>query len=989
MDFLKYPLLLFLFIHATASGQALVSKNINTNDGLPSSEVYCILQDQKGFIWIGTDQGLAQFEGKEFVSYTSENGLSDNTILDLHEEANGDLWLGTMSIDIVFLRGGEANRYFFTKDSFLRDHRNETSRLIGTDSFGKKWMTNFAETFLFKETGKAVFSFNTFPELSSDRNNLGYFFKKITPEAVIFDFKPLIFPNDNYSLRVTENGSFLCGPFIPNKATLMDFHVLRSGKILAYNSEGLYFIIDGSQLDGPNYFPLTGLVNPYEDKAGNIWFCNTQKSVFLFENGLLDQAPKVFLKDYIITQVLEDSEGNFWFTDHNQGLHFVPSIHPKLFQFGDDFKNTRIASLKVRNGKLWFSTINGEIWNIDQHLKPTFIHFDPRNPYDFYPFEVLTKERIFLPGGKIFNAAFGKYGLERGSGQKEIELIADKVVVGEMSGIVIFDATTTDCEYISNKMVSKEVQLNRKDSSDFRVRVNALVGNEKELWIGSFNGLYLKKGLDIQYLGNEIPLLSNRVMALAYYLEDYLLIGTKGAGLIIYHKKEQLTKRIDVSSGLPSNMIRSLYISESGRIYIGTNKGMAVIELSKELEILDLTVFDSRNLLPSNEVNDLAEFGGKIWIATTEGLVYIEEKHLKKNESPPPVYIAGFSTNDSIFQQTQMPIALKKHQRNITINFNGIGFKAGRRIKYQYYLTNFNEDIIATNANEVRYTNLNPGEHTFFVWAINEDGIRSSNPATVRFTIPVYFEETLAYKLLISLAALSLVLSIFYFLYRRKRNKLNADIQTTELKQQALTALMNPHFIYNSLSAIQHFINVGDREKSNAYLSQFSRLVRQNLNSVRKGTIILEQEVERLELYLKIEKMRFGDKLNYAIDFDDDTDTIGIVIPSMIIQPFVENAIWHGILPLEGQGAIKIHFKEHSKNMLIVQIEDNGIGIQKSLEGGSESKRHHTSLSMEITAERLKLMERKTGQAHTVKVSEIAKDKGGGTAVTLMIPILN
>jgi LytS/YehU family sensor histidine kinase len=217
---------------------------------------------------------------------------------------------------------------------------------------------------------------------------------------------------------------------------------------------------------------------------------------------------------------------------------------------------------------------------------------------------------------------------------------------------------------------------------------------------------------------------------------------------------------------------------------------------------------------------------------------------------------------------------------------------------------------------------------------------------------------------LLSFGAITLVVYGLFIMRinREKRERYQESLEfkakLLTLEQQTLNASMNRHFIFNSLNSIQYFINTQDKLSANKFLSNFAKLIRKNLDSSAEdgGLVSLQEELERLELYLSLEAMRFKDRFDYRISIDHRIDTESIKIPSMLFQPYVENSIIHGILPMNDQkGKIEVVLKlEHNK--LLVQIDDNGVGIDKSLQNKGLTSGDHQSKGMEITSKRIDIL---------------------------------
>jgi tetratricopeptide (TPR) repeat protein len=259
--------------------------------------------------------------------------------------------------------------------------------------------------------------------------------------------------------------------------------------------------------------------------------------------------------------------------------------------------------------------------------------------------------------------------------------------------------------------------------------------------------------------------------------------------------------------------------------------------------------------------------------------------------------------------------------------------------------------------------------------------------------------ETLLRNILIAFVFIVFMLSLLLLrniLLKRRNEKLkNENIhrelnhKSMEMEMQSLRAQMNPHFIFNCLNSINRFIMKNESQAASDYLTQFSRLIRLVLNNSKKSWIPLEDEVDMLRLYLDMEKLRFKDAFNYLLVFEEDLDSSAVSIPPLLLQPFVENAVWHGLMHKKGNGLVTISFKVE-KNILYCTIVDNGVGRAAAAAAGSKSSQNHKSLGIRITRERLALI---NGNAEDEKVAFAIEDlfdnngDAAGTKVSLKIKL--
>jgi signal transduction histidine kinase len=386
--------------------------------------------------------------------------------------------------------------------------------------------------------------------------------------------------------------------------------------------------------------------------------------------------------------------------------------------------------------------------------------------------------------------------------------------------------------------------------------------------------------------------------------------------------------------------------------------------------------------LTSNEINEMYFSNDTMFIATSNGISVIPV-NLSVPSFNIPVRITAITINqrDTIIGNTYK---LGSEQQNIQVQFAGIEIDG--HFKHLEYTLNNKTWLYLSG--RILTLQLNSGTHILQVRAVDVHGHISNKVLTIRFEIATPFWKTIWFWLFIAIAFQALVL---YFIHRwqkeRKEIRLSKEIavvQTASLEQQAFTSLMNPHFIFNALNSIQHYINLQDRQKANRYLSDFASLIRKNFETSQQSFISLEQELDNIKIYLRLEQMRFADRFTYHIILDEKVDTEGWMIPTMMLQPLLENAILHGIMPSTVKGELRIEFSGSGENLFIT-IADNGIGIQQSL--ASKQNNGHKSHGMELIRKRIKALGNLAGESITIDMSPAYPDATNpGNKIQLKIP---
>jgi uncharacterized membrane protein len=386
----------------------------------------------------------------------------------------------------------------------------------------------------------------------------------------------------------------------------------------------------------------------------------------------------------------------------------------------------------------------------------------------------------------------------------------------------------------------------------------------------------------------------------------------------------------------------------------------------------------------NNEVISILTDKDSIYFSTTKEFVH-GIFHNSTSAHPLTVNILSATANDSSIAQYNY--TLEPTQNNIAIQLECPSINATDEPVYYYAILNRNQKDTLWNISSSRNLSFNallPGDYNILFKAIDKsDNSKQSNIQNIAFTIKDYFYKTWYFIVgvfsLISFIIIITIVSINKFRQNRIRKELENESKINELKLQGLLSQMNPHFLFNSLNVIQKYITSKDEEHALSHLSDFSHLMREILNQTRRGTISLEEEVEFLERYVKLEKPRFDNDFEFIIENNIEEDAHEIRIPPMLIQPLIENAIKHGVSNMKTErGQIRATFNLLNESLLQVIIADNGTyrGEKKS------SKKTHQSHALNIIKERVTLLSKeKSIGSFELNIFEI------GASAVLNIPI--
>ena len=335
-------------------------------------------------------------------------------------------------------------------------------------------------------------------------------------------------------------------------------------------------------------------------------------------------------------------------------------------------------------------------------------------------------------------------------------------------------------------------------------------------------------------------------------------------------------------------------------------------------------------------------------------------------------------------------INLEHFQNTLHFSFSAAPFFPPEQIEYAYQLTGVDKVWKYTNSpnSNITYSNLSPGKYKFGLKAQIQGGNWQGKPVEYTIVIEPAFWQTDWFKFLCVLIG---AVFILYLVSRRiqsiresEQQRVGQERKLIELEAKALRAQMNPHFIFNSLNSIKSLINKNENEKAAEYLTTFSKLIRTLFQNSDNREISLYEELETCKLYSQIEKMRFGEKVDFIFEIDQELDLKDIKVPALILQPFIENAIWHGLVPKESGGIVVVSAKEADGAIECV-IDDDGLGRELSRQYKAQHEATHQSKGISLTQSRLELDKLLNDREDTIHILD-KKDKDGkpnGTTVII------
>lgn len=942
-------------------------KNFTTEHGLPSSQVYDILQDSKGYIWFGTDRGLCRYDGYEFVTLTTQDGLQDNVVFRIIEDRKSRLWFTSLNGGLCCYDNGKISEH----------PANKEIKKVVTGNYINCLYIGENDTLWFILAGGN----NKIYKIGPDNKLRQEAILKDSPQKHNFFVRPIGVDGFIYG-SIFYPGLKSAKPSFRMEGKTMYFHVgipsnypknecvkLNDGAYLVSFDQYLVKITDTvmvNSLEGV----YRGIADIFVDADQNVWL-GTTDGLTEYKKGDLNNTPRYYFSGKTVTKTYQDREGGYWVATLEDGVYYVPSFEIANINKENGLADEKVEAITNGGDEIWMGTFPGNLYTISFDGKWRRIPY-PNQRY-FSDILCLKDGRVLLTNStQIKDGRFSIF--EHNSENLKLMLQSD-------SNEVLFGGNGVSV-YRRDRWI-----LNTRDYG-LRKQITAIYkGRDGSMWMGTHTGLYRFRDHKISFLGEENELYKNRISDIKEGQNGQLYISTIGAGILV--QKEKRLVQIAMKDGLSSDLVEELLVDNKGNLWAATFKGLNRLTFNdnnptKPVKIENFTTADG---LPSNEIVKLCLADSMIWIGSNKGVTYFNPGTIQKNHVPPPIYITSVKINN---HDTSLRDAysLSYGQRNLRIYFIGVSFKSQGKVLYRYRLQGSGDSVWKyTYDRSVQYTNLAAGNYTFLISARNESGIWSAQPAELFIQVDPHFTETWWFSMLLLIGIIFIGTSGVYIYIRGQRKRHDFEMEIARSEQKALLAQMNPHFLFNALNSILHFIIENEKRTAISYLTKFSSLIRRILEGSNKNLVSLEEELSAIRLYLELEKLRFGDRFDYTITIEEAINPSQVKIPSMLIQPFIENALWHGLMPKTENGQLELRFTLTPDNVVICTIEDNGIGRKKSMQINSQ-RTQHRSTGLQNIHERISLLNQLYKHAIRVEILDLTDNdnNAAGTRVTLMLP---
>ncbi|MFN8368301.1 MAG: two-component regulator propeller domain-containing protein [Candidatus Kapaibacterium sp.] len=1007
-------------------------------DGLPHNVVNVVFQDSRGFLWVGTLNGLAKYDGYSFTVFRGNprdtNTIGGSIITAITEDRAGNIWVGTQTegVSRLNIRTGKWSRFLPSPQNGLTE---EYITALACDSLGTVWVGTPSGLLKFNNssgmfveipltttyrTVSSLYVFNNVVWFTTGTNTLCKLDVKTTAITQIEMPIRVGFPAVTW-MSVDSAGSLIVGATMEDKNNIVVFHNNSTTQQTTVNDP---FLLSKSDTDI--------FVHPiFVERSGRAWYiARSLKSGLLTSNSAYSLLLYNPASQEILGNVPLQGDGRSMIPDKKtRGVYWIGTISGlvkvieqkrTVLTLRHDEKNTNTLNdsyvrsfARDNDGNVWVGTVQGL-----HLLKDNTIQRVSIKGVDTVNKSTLTSIRVNI----LYNDPH------------------EGMLVGTNYGIFKFD---TRAHTLSNYYVDSIATLGTRVKVKYPTKIWAMQRDKSgALWVGTNNeGLYrwvpgakrAEHYVNVQ--GDTASLNNNKVWSILEDSRGTVWIGTERGAARWNPSKKNFTRyvsNINKPFSLCGNIIWNIVEDDKKNVWFGCfQDGLSKyrydtddfesITYAEGLPVSSITGFVIANntawissydgfiehQLGTQVFRTMHEGDGfqgdeytfkcvmslpdgRIMFGGLNGMTIFRPKDMHGNESPPSIAITSFKIFGEPQPQSVLngdTITLTYQQNVFSFEFAALNFFNPAANRYSYMLESYDREWSHDDfyRRYAAYTNVAPGTYRFRVKASNSDDVWNNQGIIITVIITPPWWGTWWARTLFGLLVIGVIVSATILYGRVTRRRAEQRQALVQSQMQALRAQMNPHFMFNALNSVQRLILKSDVDGAVMAMGKFAKLVRMTLESTIHSIHTLRQEIEWLTLYLELEKLRYGAKLNFTIGADSGLQQDDIEVPTMVIQPFVENAIRHGIFHKETPGTINVNFTHHNNHMTCT-IQDDGVGRARARELTRKLNLPTTSVGINSTTERLQLLNenRPTHQHITMNIEDLEQ----GTRVVLQFPIL-
>lgn len=932
---------------------------------MPGNTIYQIVQDSSNNYWIATSSGVARYNGETFKVFGTQNGLPYDDIWWVLVDGS-KVWLITYGNKLYYIEGDSLG---FRDLEPLGVSEDAVTAQLFRNELGDYWLGFSSAIQMFNDTATCFVPIRSRPGSEPAWPQYvvtasGEFYAvKLAPVSVLKTG-----PNGCLQLKHEYDASITVetepivdsGMFYVDSVTVI---VRSPDSIYLVYEEKLLGLINGEMIS-LGYFPTRDrMLSGYYDVklADNKFFFISKLNTFVTDLNFNHLPEYDFISKLNVNSIFVDAEGGLWIYTLDNGVYFLSSSAVTSKSFGESWGlQSQVASIdKDSLGRVWMALRDGSIC-LCQAGGPICQQVQVRS--------VQKMGQLIVSMAVIDDQLFA---LTVFSELHHLQ-IADNPKAGALfttRSVRPFSAKSQSMMKTLSKNPNKNLFLGgltwnykltlAEDDYDFdtilgsSIRSYAITQDHlNTTYLGSISGIHMIDSSDNDISAQfDYPILRAQVTDMEQYDLDRIWVATMGQG--VYYIQGDTIKVPECNKNWEVN---DIYLETKDSIWLSTNVGAVLLVYT--IDECNTQIFTTADGLLTDKVTSICADNRFVYVGTALGITMLDKTRLQPITKVPEVNFTKLTVNGSPVKQASN-YKLNYNENTITISFNSVSPSRDGHLNYRYRLQGLENEWQQATDGVASYPYVPPGSYKFVVKAVDNNQV-ASEPIGIDITIDeLWYTTTEFYVATVFIMFLTLLATYQLRInqikkQKRRENELNKKF--AELELSALQAQMNPHFVFNVLHAIQDCIINNDMEDASRYLVEFSKLMRLFLESSDDRYIRLDKEIELIKLYVGLEKMRFQDKFDLELKVDEEMDTSMLRLPSMLLQPIVENAISHGLKYKTEKGLLTIEIQEPEEGVLYITVEDNGIGRQQSEIIKQKNRKGHISKGQQLVQDRLETL---------------------------------
>lgn len=984
-------------------------------DGLASTVVHDMLIDHLGYLWVATEAGVNRFNGNEFTHFTTRDGLGGNEVLKMTLDSQNRIWFITFNGILSYYQDGT---FFNPTNRPILDvfSKNASLTSVFEDDAGNIWVTTeFGHVMKMNQDSVTEYTFG----LENNSNirsiwqvdNQMYF----STFAGIYRWEE---PNTHWEMVDS----------LPYWSLKSYFHsdgsVLIPGQraiVHSKQNDAQYFLNANLDLKSP---PHSVLVTP---KTNTLLIGTLDDGVYFypdFGSGLPKLASK-WLENTTISSMIMDPEGSIWISTLNHGIYRI-DMGFSQFKYIDDqnglydpvIRSSQITS----DGTIWFGGKDGGVYRFSADGELLFRGRIIQGHALNSSIEVLLEPEY---GTLLIGTIGGLYKLDY-TNDKQLDRWMDTNFYDDIINynllytpysIKAIDGNLDTLFVGSNRHLFSITGENLNVNTKFlNIRITSMLSHQNRLWIGTLNGLKFLSENQIESIDVEI-LNRAQIHGIDKVYGPWIAISTYGNGLILFCTETGTIRIIDESTGLTSNLVKSTFF-DNGELWIATHSGVNKVTLdttrylSDQINNLPIITYTTSDGLNVNQISMVKVLNDHVWISGNRGIARFRSDYIGYEDARIPLILEEILVN-GVPHPIVDELQLRHNQNQLEVRFAGIFLRDGQKVRYKHRILELSDEWSMDHGTTLGFRYLNPGIYTLEIAAYSLDHRVTSTPVVLKIKVnnPFWLTSWFLITLLalIAVTVYALIRWRVQFALIDEQNKQAVSAKVVELEHQALMSMMRPHTIFNQLSVLKLYLFRGDTVKANEMIMNFTRLIRMQLDSSFKKITPLSDEFERIKLQIDLDKEKFEEGLKVEFNIDPAINPDVLHVPSLILQPFIENSINHGMMNFRDFGVIVIGANIGENGQLLLSVADNGAGfkdkdeilvnsmtpyekIYELIPHGDKNKIDNgsPSIGLILFIERIRLIALERSLNWSVKFNNLKDEHDNiiGSSVEILLPVL-